>query len=127
MIPVYVGQAGSGTKSLFGRLKDHTDDHLWNRWEYFSWFGLCKVNRNGSLSQDGNPKRRIAGPAFEALNDIEGVLILGIEPKLNKQGPRFKGVEQWWQTVDERVSEITNHQLLEKIVNLENRLGETGG
>ena len=29
--PVYVGQAGIGNKRLFGRLKDHRNDHLRDR------------------------------------------------------------------------------------------------
>jgi len=120
MSPVYVGQA-SGKKSLFGRLKDHTRNHLWNRWEYFSWFGLFEVNDDGTLSPTQNSKQTIYGPS-ETLNDIEGVLILGIEPKLNKQGPKFNGADQWWQKIDERVEDITNSHLLEKIADLEDQL-----
>ncbi len=33
---------GGTDATLFNRLKHHTDDHLWNRWQYFSWFGLAK-------------------------------------------------------------------------------------
>jgi len=127
LIPIYVGQAGKGKKTLFDRLKNHTNNHLWNRWEYFSWFGLCKANKDGSLAQDDNPERKISGIASQALNDIEGVLILGIEPKLNKQGPNFKGVELWWQSIDPRLEEITNYQLREEIINLKNQIGENRG
>ncbi len=122
MSPVYVGQAGKGADSLFTRLKAHTGNHLWNRWSYFSWFGLCKVNKDGSLSQSDNPTRKISGSLADALNDIEGVLILGIEPRLNKQGPKFKGVQQWHQSVDSRITEITTHELLEKLQKIEDLL-----
>ncbi|HXZ68693.1 MAG TPA: GIY-YIG nuclease family protein, partial [Alphaproteobacteria bacterium] len=29
---VYIGQAGTGDKGLFGRLRDHRKDHLRDRW-----------------------------------------------------------------------------------------------
>lgn len=124
MNPIYVGQAGRGNTSLFSRLKAHESDHLWNRWHYFSWFGLCKANMNGTLSRAEDPEKSIHGKLKEALNDIEGVLILGIEPKLNKQGPRFKGVEQWYQLVDDYVKEAAIHDVLEKQSELEAELKE---
>ena len=48
---VYVGQTGSGNRRLFARLKDHRTDHLADRWDKFSWFGVRKVNQNGKLSK----------------------------------------------------------------------------
>jgi len=48
--PVYIGQAGSGNKRLYSRLNQHETDHLWNRWEHFSWFGFRRVNATGLLS-----------------------------------------------------------------------------
>src|SRR5580693_3179674 len=48
--PVYIGQVGRGSKTLFNRLNQHETDHLWNRWEHFSWFGIRRVNKNGKLS-----------------------------------------------------------------------------
>ena len=39
---VYIGQAGSGGQQLFLRLRQHTRDHLRDRWQYFSWFGFVK-------------------------------------------------------------------------------------
>ena len=49
-IPIYVGQAGNGNANLFTRLKQHTTDTLCNRWEYFTWFGLRRVNTNRRLA-----------------------------------------------------------------------------
>ena len=42
---VYVGQAGRGEiKGLYHRLKDHAiSDHLFCRWERFSWYGFYSV------------------------------------------------------------------------------------
>jgi len=121
-IPVYVGQAGRGNANLFSRLKQHSKDHLWNRWAYFSWFGLCKANKNGSLSQPDNSSRRIGGTIADALNDIEGVLILAMEPKLNKQGPKFKGVLKFNQAIDEDVEDSTLDEVIETQESIESRL-----
>ena len=122
MRPVYIGQAGKGTANLFNRLKQHEKDHLWNRWAYFSWFGLCKAKRNGTLSHSDNSERKISGNIGEALDDIEGVLIQVVEPLLNKQGPRWKGVQQFYQIVDEYNEETTNEHLYEKQVELEEKI-----
>ena len=121
-VPVYVGQAGRGNANLFSRLKHHEKDHLWNRWDSFSWFGLCKVNKNGSLSRTDNPERKVGGTVADALNDIEGVLILAMEPKLNKQGPKFKGVQKFYQQIDEKVEETTLDDLVKNQSDIEDRL-----
>ena len=112
MKPNYVGQAGRGNSNLFNRLKHHERDHLKNRWTYFSWFGLCKVNKNGSLSNADNPDRKISGKMVSALNDIEGVLINILEPKLNKQGAKWKDVQQFYQYIDPVVEETTLNNIL---------------
>jgi hypothetical protein len=122
MLPVYVGQAGKGNANLFNRLKQHESDHLWNRWNYFSWFGLCKANKSGNLSLTESPDRTISGKLHDALDDIEGVLIQVIETKLNKQGPKWKGVHQFWQLVDENVEETTHDDLLERQEILEEKI-----
>ena len=46
------------------------------------------------------------------------MLILGIEPKLNKQGTTFNGAEQWWQVIDERVVEVNSYHLMQEINSL---------
>ena len=122
MIPVYVGQAGKGNASLFSRLKQHESDHLWNRWVYFSWFGLCKVNKDGSLYMSDNSDKSVTGTIASALNDIEGVLIYALEPKLNKQGPKWKGVQQFFQHIDDDVEESSIEDIIEKQDKLENKL-----
>lgn len=124
MFPVYIGQAGKGNANLFNRLKQHESDHLWNRWVYFSWFGLCKANKNGSLLKTDNPARTISGTLGDALDDIEGVLIQVLEPKLNKQGPKWKNVIQFYQFIDDAVEEKTIEHILEKQGLLEEQIEE---
>ena len=93
---VYVGQAGSGNFTLFSRLKNHLTDHLADRWDKFSWFGVRKVNKNGSLSEaQGDLNRNIK--ASEISDLLEGLLITVVEPPLNKQGARWPGIEQYFQ------------------------------
>ena len=120
MKPIYVGQAGRGNANLFFRLRNHEKDHLRNRWSYFSWFGLCKVNKNGSLSQSDKKDWTIAGKMVAALNDIEGVLIHILEPTLNKQGPKWKDVKQYSQYIE--VEETTLDDLLKKQTHLESQI-----
>ena len=98
LVAVYVGQAGSGKNRLLSRLGAHTIDHLWNRWEHFSWFGIRRVNQNGSLSEHDTSNKIFKIDGIALLNQIEGVLISVTETKLNKQGARWgKDVEQYFQ------------------------------
>jgi len=99
---VYVGQAGNGNATLFSRLKSHMDGALWNRWEYFSWVGFRSVNTDGSLSIVQAVDSRVSGFTYsDALNEIEGILIELIEPRLNKQGGRLKGATEYYQAADD--------------------------
>lgn len=122
MMPIYIGQAGKGNANLFNRLKQHKSDHLWNRWSFFSWFGLCKENQNGTLSLIDKPGRKISGGVGDALDDIEGVLIQVVEPLLNKQGPHWKGVRQFYQMIDNYNEGTTNENIYEKQIELEDKI-----
>jgi len=120
-IPVYVGQAGKGNKSLYSRLKDHTDDHLWNRWQYFSWFGLYGADSDANLIIP-EKETEVTTTIKDALNDIEAVLIAGIEPKLNKRGANWGEANEWWQVRDDRVKDVTLNDLLEKLTELDGKI-----
>lgn len=98
-IPVYTGQAGVGTARLFNRLKNHQNDHLRDRWDYFSWFGFRAVTEAGALSERQNPDATTSITYSDALSEIEGILIEVLEPRLNKQGAR------WQQNAEEYVQE----------------------
>jgi hypothetical protein len=99
---VYVGQAGIGNKRLFGRLKDHTKDHLRDRWTHFSWFGLRGYNKSTKrLSAFHKPETAIRGKnRKDALYEIEAVLIAAIEPNLNKQGATWTSSREFLQYID---------------------------
>lgn len=113
-IPVYIGQAGIGNAKLFARLKTHQNNHLRDRWTHFSWFGFVGVDDNGELEPPGDVSNAVGLSFAEALGEIEGILIQVLEPRLNKQGPK------WQQTADEYVQaglaeerDLIYHMLLE--------------
>lgn len=124
---VYVGQAGNGNATLFSRLKSHMDGALWNRWEYFSWIGFRDVTKNGSLDERQLVESKVSGFKYaDALNEIEGILIEIIEPKLNKQGGKLKNATEYYQHVDDRVQDISNQELYEELRELNTKLGKHG-
>lgn len=86
---VYVGQTGARDQRLWYRLRQHSRGHLRDRWTNFSWFGFLSVDANGQLAAAQDPDQPIAGQYAAALNEIEAVLIQILEPRLNKQGPRW--------------------------------------
>lgn len=93
-IPVYIGQAGNGNARLYNRLNTHQVNHLRDRWTHFSWFGFSEIEDDETLATSpGN----ISLTFPEALGEIEGILIQVLEPRLNKQGPK------WQQTATEYV------------------------
>jgi hypothetical protein len=119
---IYVGQAGNGNATLFTRLKNHMDGSLWNRWEYFSWVGFRDVNGTGKLSDQQSVERHVTGLKYgDALNEIEGILIEIIEPKLNKQSGKLPGVTEYFQYVDDRVRDISNYDLYTEIRRLSDK------
>jgi len=124
---VYVGQAGNGNATLFSRLKNHMDGELWNRWEYFTWIGFRDVNVTGRLSDMQCVDSNVSGLTYsDALNEIEGILIEVIEPKLNKQGGRWKSAAEYYQFIDGKVEEITNQHLKEELSRLHRKLEQIG-
>ena len=115
---VYVGQTGSGDRRPFLRLRDHLSDHLRDRWTNFSWFGFRIVNANGKLSDAQKPAGKIQGILSGSLNEIEAILIQLFEPRLNKQGPRWNGAEEYFQYVKsehERIEPIEPKETLETL------------
>lgn len=122
---VYVGQAGNGNATLFTRLRSHMDGSLWNRWEYFSWVGFREVNSDGSISEKQSVESGVSGFRYsDALNEIEGILIEIIEPKLNKQGGKLKNAAEYFQFVDEKNQDITNQDLHATLARIEQAVAE---
>lgn len=98
---LYVGQAGFGNATLFDRLRSHTGNDLAERWTKFSWFGLKPVlfGEQNVHSLDAVPQNQIE--VGQVLNSLEGILIVGAEPPLNRQGPRFGEAQKFAQYWDD--------------------------
>lgn len=87
---LYAGKAGGGKGTILKRLRDHIGDNLAERWSIFSWFGLKPV-----LEKDGEyvlgDVNREDWDESSLISSLEGVLLLGAEPPLNRQGANFGG------------------------------------
>lgn len=119
---VYVGQAGNGNATLFGRLKAHEKDDLWNRWEYFSWVGFKDITKNCELDNRQKVSSYVRTVKYSnALNEIEGILIEFIEPKLNKQSGKLTKATEYLQYVDDSMKE-SNADLMNEIRNLKKQI-----
>lgn len=116
--PIYIGQAGNGKANLLSRLRAHTHDHLWNRWEFFSWFGLRSVTTKGILSGITTIDNKFKASGKKLLDELEGILIAAMEPPLNKQGARFKDAEKYSQVVDPNLAEISLEDISRQIQTL---------
>jgi len=102
---LYVGQAGYGNKRLYDRLDNHMSDHLGERWQRFSWFGIDPVKKVGKelCLVESEPK---APQVNEVLNHLEAILIAAAEPKLNRQGGKFGKAQQFYQWHEEEDEEV---------------------
>lgn len=120
---VYVGQAGNGHANLFKRLRHHMVDDLRARWDYFSWIGFRGVNANGKLSDHQRVEGQVQKYLYsDALNEIEGILIEVIEPKLNKQSGRLKQAQEYLQVIDPKTSEGSIHDIRSDLQELKFKL-----
>lgn len=122
--PVYVGQTGKGEARLFSRLFAHTKDSLAERWRYFSWFGLLRVNRvSGKLAGWDDKATHISGTIGSMLNEIEGVLIAATTPEFNKQGAKFKGIARYRQIPYVEPEVLSAQELRKRLGRIEKKLG----
>src|SRR3989338_5321718 len=65
-IPYYIGKS---SRSIRGRVRKHTTDHLHNKWDNFSFYQIRKTKYVG---------------------DIERLLLQYYKPEGNKQGGKFR-------------------------------------
>lgn len=112
--PVYVGQTGSAQNRLWLRLRQHRRDHLKDRWDSFSWFGLIPVTTKGKslrLNFQIKPKTN------EVLDHIEAILTAVIEPPLNLQRGRFGKAQQYVQMEDPNLP-LTTEQKVDRTLGI---------
>ena len=109
---LYVGQAGYGNKRLYDRLDNHMNDHLGERWQRFSWFGIDPVK--GKPQHQALVEEEPSAPQVNyVLNHLEAILIAAAEPSLNRQGGKFGNAQQFFQSwkneddqIDDRLGSI---------------------
>lgn len=93
---VYIGQTGKGNNRLLARLRQHTNDNLWNRWQRFSWFGFLAIGNNHEpIHKAKSALGRIS--VATGLDQIEASLISLLDPLLNRQGPKWHGAKEYYQ------------------------------
>ncbi|MCC5972369.1 MAG: GIY-YIG nuclease family protein [Pararhodobacter sp.] len=109
---LYVGKANS-SEGLYVRLNKHRSGDLAERWSKFSWFGLKPVNWESDEPTLVDPE---INPDTETIvRALEGVLILGAEPRLNRQGTNFGGAMKFDQYRDLERVYPTPGEMIEQI------------
>jgi hypothetical protein len=128
---VYVGQAGKSNSFLRSRLRDHTRDDLKDRWSHFSWFGYFPVENDIVIrpTLEDNAQIKIG----DVLNQIEGVLMQLIEPRLNKRGPNWKDVNEYiqydatdWGAAQYEPLDDDLYEIWKKMLSIEKKISEAG-
>ena len=96
---VYVGQADSG--GIGARLSKHRTDRFAERWDSFSFFGICEVDGHGKAKS----ARRVTVPPTSVIKSLELMAILLSDAPLNRARGKFPdGAEKVWQVETERPS-----------------------
>lgn len=100
---VYLGQTGKGIQRLFIRLRQHAHGQMRDRWTNFSWFGFLDFDEKlRKLVEADDPDNAVVGSHIAALDEIEAILLQVLEPRLNKQGPRWgKDTKEIFQFTEE--------------------------
>lgn len=91
---VYVGQTGGGDHRLLKRSNEHRSDHLAERWDRFSWFGMRRVKQDNTLLADAMGANT---DVQTALNIMEAVAIAIAEPRLSLQRGKWGNAQQYLQ------------------------------
>ncbi len=105
---VYVGQAND--RDLGQRLREHTADHLRQRWDTFSWYGLLPMDSAGTLldytSQEVDKT--------SIIRTLELVGILMSDAPLNRSRGKVPGAEKMVQHAYRKIRDV--HGLLEDVL-----------
>jgi hypothetical protein len=118
---VYVGQAGRGEiKGLYHRLKDHAiSDHLFCRWERFSWYGFYSVK---SLEKDNyNEEFKLETDINQIMDFAESLIIQINPPTLNMAGGCWSGVEWFYQEAEFEEQQAVYEQLKKICSSMKNK------
>ncbi|MBI5425213.1 MAG: hypothetical protein HZA32_14135 [Opitutae bacterium] len=122
-VPIYVGQTGSKEARLFDRLAAHNRNPKMGQWDFFSWFGFREMDQNGFLVAH---TESTALSRAQALDEIESLLILLLEPKRNRQTGRWKSVEEFFQMASKEAWGYSNNDIHKRLVRIEELLQKKG-
>ena len=102
---LYVGL--TRRQGLGKRLKDHLADHLADKWDRFSWFGFCALQKKdkatGLRPIKPLPEIQLGAPN-NAIGDIEALLIKAMGLTNIKQ-MNFQRAREWTQVHDDKVEQ----------------------
>lgn len=58
------------------------------------------------------------------MNELEGILISAMEPKLNKQGAKLSDAHQFYQAVDENVVDLSLQDISKQLIELQSQVSK---
>jgi hypothetical protein len=107
---IYIGQAEA--RDLGKRLDEHRRDRFADRWDSFSWFGICELSKAGEVL----PSKKQTVTPEAVIRSIELMAILLSNTPLNRARGKFPGSRKVWQrdtihqkagiTLEQRVSKL---------------------
>ena len=114
--PVYVGQVSTKTDSnrnIGTRLNEHRKDHFRDRWDRFSWYGICTILVDGTVKDaTANQTEKSA----RVINDLEAIAIFISDPPYNKRDGSLDAIRVEQEGYDDApLAELSDRTLLEKI------------
>lgn len=126
--PVYAGQVGRpkskdaptsvGGNTFFSRLKTHADGEIGGRWRFFSWYGLKRINNDGTL-------RKVTSRLVTVktmIDSMEAAMVASFEPRLNSQSGNLKSSTLIKQIPDPESKSNTLDSRLDRIEQILNNL-----
>lgn len=113
--PVYVGRVGTGeTTNIGNRLNAHRTNKWEDKWDRFSWYGVCAINKTDGQVRDA-PKT-LADTPDKIISDLEAIAIFISDTK-NKRAESLKADEiKQIEHSDIPPDQMSNRTLLEKIL-----------
>lgn len=115
---VYVGQADG--RGIGVRLCEHRTDRFAERWDSFSFFGICEVDKHGKA----RPAKQLAVPPTSIVRSLELIGILLSAPPLNRARGRFPDAEKVYQLEPEARRGSKNYKVGQVLSQMASQIAE---
>jgi hypothetical protein len=115
---VYVGQADS--RGIGVRLAEHRTDRFAQRWDSFSFFGICEVDQHGKAK----PAKKVTVPPTSLIKSLELIGILLSDAPLNRARGKFPDSEKVRQIEAKVEPKSQNNNIDQMLSDLASRVGE---